>query len=221
MTRSIWEQSESVAKFAGRDPDLRLLELLDGFPVPEIVRVLDLGCAGGRNSEVLARRGFGLHALDASKAMVAHTRRRLQPILGEGEAARRVAHGRMDDLGAFAGGSFDLVAALGIYHCAASRGEWNSALAETARVLKGGGRLLVAIFTPETDLTGKGVRPVPGEPHLYDGLPSGRAFLVEAQALDAEMGRFGLAPEVPSRTVRVELAAGRRVVVNALYVKIG
>ena len=65
-------------------------------------------------------------------------------------------HGRMDDLGDFADGSFDLVVALGVYHCATRRGEWDSALAETARVLRVGGRLLVAIFTPETDLTGEG-----------------------------------------------------------------
>ncbi len=221
MTRSIWEQPESVAKFAGRDPDVRLLELLDDYGDPQGVRVLDLGCAGGRNSEVLARQGFDVHALDASRAMVAHTRRRLRPLLGERQADRRVKLGRMDDLGDFAGGCFDLVVALGIYHNANRRGEWDSALAETARVLKVGGRLLVANFTPQTDLTGKGVRRVPGEPHLYDGFPSGRSFLVDQETLDAEMGRFGLAAELPSRTVRVDTGVGRRVVVNALYAKTG
>ncbi len=217
----MWEEPESVAKFAARDPDVRLLELLDDVEDPGAVRVLDLGCAGGRNSEVLARRGFDLHALDGSRAMVAHTRSRLAPILGEEPAARRVRRGRMDDLGRFADACFELVVALGIYHCAASRAEWDSALAETARVLAGGGRLLVALFTPQTDLTGDGVRPVPGEPHLYDGLPSGRSFLVDQETLDAEMKRFGLVPLVPSRTVRVDFDSGRRVVVNALFRKAG
>ncbi len=217
----MWEAPESVAKFAARDPDVRLLELLDGYRDPGAVRVLDLGCAGGRNSEVLVRRGFDLHALDASRAMVAHTRSRLTAILGEEQAARRVRRGRMDDLSRFAEGDFELVVALGIYHCATSRAEWDAALAETARVLRPGGKLLVALFTPETDLTGGGIRPVPGEPHLYDDLPSGRAFLVDSSTLDAEMSRFALAPAVPSRTVEVELDKGRRVVVNALYRKTG
>ena len=150
---SMWDEADSVAKFAARDPDVRLLELLDDYEEPGRVRVLDLGCAGGRNCEVLARRGFDLYALDASRAMVAHTRKRLSAILGERQAARRVLHGRMDDTGEFADGSFDLVVALGVYHCASSRGEWDSALAETARVLKGGGKLLVAIFSPLTDLS--------------------------------------------------------------------
>ncbi len=219
MTESFWEDPQAVAKFAGRDPDVRLLELLDGYDDPAGVVVLDLACAGGRNSELLARRGFDLVALDASRAMVAHTRERLAPILGERQAARRVRQGRMDDLGRFAAASFDLVVALGIYHCATSQAEWDTTLAETARVLRPAGRVLVALFTPETDLTGDGVHPVPGEPHLYDGLPYGRAFLIAPDALDAEMGRFGLLPAVPSRTVRVELEAGRRVVVNALYRK--
>ena len=221
MNESIWEQPESVARFADRDPDVRLLEVLDGHGDPQGVRVLDLGCAGGRNSEVLARRGFDFQALDGSRAMVAHTRRRLRPMLGEQQASRRVRHGRMDALGDFADGSFDLVVALGVYHCATRRDEWDAALAETARVLKVGGRLLVAIFTPETDLTGEGLRSVPGEPHLYDGLPTGRSFLVDRSTLDAEMGRFGLATEVPSRTVRVDTGSGQRVVVNALYTKRG
>ncbi len=219
MTQSMWEEPESVAKFAARDPDVRLLEQLDGYEEPAAVRVLDLGCAGGRNSEVLARRGFDLQALDGSRAMVAHTRSRLAAVLGEEPVARRVRHGRMDDLSRFADASFDLVVALGIYHCAASRAEWDAALAETARVLRDGGRLLVALFTPGTDLTGKGIHQVPGEPYLYDGLPSGRAFLVDGPTLDAEMGRFGLIPTVPSRTVRVETGPGHRVVVNALYRK--
>ncbi len=140
-------------------------------------------------------------------------------MLGKRQAARRIKHGRMDNLGELDDGSFELVVALGIYHNAASRAEWDSALAETARVLKVGGRLLVANFTPETDLTGKGIRPVLGEPHLYDGLPSGRCFLVDQETLDAEMARFGFVADVPTRTVRVDTGSGRRVVVNALYTK--
>ncbi len=220
MSKSIWEEQDSVAKFARRDPDLHLMELIADSVDPGRVRVLDLGCAGGRNSEVLARRGFDFHALDASEAMVAHTRTRIAAILGSREAARRVRRGRMEDLSDFADASFDLVVALGVYHCATSRAAWDSALGETARVLKGGGRLLVALFTPQTDLTGNGIRPMPGEAHLYDGLPSGRSFLVDQATLDTEMRRFGLQPHVPGRTVRVETASGHRVTVNGLYRKL-
>ncbi|MGW8282257.1 MAG: hypothetical protein ACWGON_03050, partial [Gemmatimonadota bacterium] len=45
-----WERPEVVEKFAGREPDHRLVEWLSGRDDLEGLRVLDLGCAGGRNS---------------------------------------------------------------------------------------------------------------------------------------------------------------------------
>ncbi len=219
MSGEVWEEPASVARFAGRDPDVRLLEILDAVIEPPAVRVLDLGCAAGRNTAVLAARGFDFHALDGSRAMIDHTRGRVAAVLGAAEAERRVHHGRMDDLGRFAAGSFDLVVALGVFHCAASADEWHRAVAEAVRVLAAGGRLLVAVFTPETDLHGTGIHPVPGEPHVYSGFSSGRTFLLDREDLDRAMADHGLEPEVPSRTVRVALEKGRRVVVNALYRK--
>lgn len=217
---SIWEAEESVEKFAHRDPDVRLLEILDRWGTPARERVLDLGCAAGRNTVVLATRGFDFQALDSSRAMVAHTRKRVAAILGEREAELRVHHGRMDDLSDFADAAFDLVVALGIFHCASDSREWSRALDESARVLAPGGRLLVAVFTPETDLHGTGIHPVPGEPRVYSGFSSGRTYLVDAPTLDAEMADRSLEPAVPSKTVRVDLEKGRRVVVNALYRKL-
>jgi SAM-dependent methyltransferase len=217
---SFWDSPENVARFAARDPDVRLTELLPEYPDPAAVRVLDLGCAGGRNAVLLAEKGFDFEAVDASPAMVAKTRERVAAIRGTEEAARRVRLGRMDDLSFAADGRFDLVLALGLYHCAQSRAEWDRALSETARVVKPGGRLLVSVFTPETDLTGRGTRPVPGEPDLYEGFDSGRHFLVNAARLDRELARFGLQPLEPTRTARPKTEVGRRVSANGLYRKI-
>ena len=218
---SPWDSPESVEKFARREPDHRLVELLDAEPDPAAIRVLDLGCAAGRNAVELARRGFDLHAFDGSLPMIERTRERLAEFLGTAEARRRAHHGRMDDLGIFADGHFDLIVALGVFHCASRRPEWDAALAESTRVLAPGGRLLVSVFTPETDLHGTGIHPIPGEPHVYGGFSSGRTFLVDAETLDAEAAARGLRSVVPSRTVRVPLEKGRRVVVNALYQKDG
>lgn len=208
-----------MARFAAREPDVRLLEILDRVDEPAALRVLDLGCAAGRNTAVLAERGFDFHAVDGSRAMVEHTRGRVTDLLGSAEAERRVRHGRMDDLGRFADGSFDLVVALGVYHCAASGEEWHGAVAETSRILALCGGLLVSVFTPETDLHGRSIEPMPGEPNVYSGFSSGRTFLLHQDDLDRAMAGHGLEPVLPSRTVRVELEKGRRVVVNALYSK--
>jgi len=212
-----WNDPERVEQFAGRAPDHRLVTLIAQISDPAGTRVLDLGCAGGRNTELLAGQGFDVHALDAAEAMVTRTRERVAAVLGWEEARERVRRGRMDDLVSYGTGVFDLVVALGVHHSADSWAEWSRAADETARALKPGGRLLFNQFTPEVDLTGEGVLPVAGEPRVYEGFPAGRVVLLDAETLDAEWAARGLLPEVPSETVRVELETGRRVSVNALY----
>ncbi|MHC4470567.1 MAG: class I SAM-dependent methyltransferase, partial [Planctomycetota bacterium] len=210
-----WERRETVERFAGRDPDQRLTELIEEFPDPSDARVLDLGCAGGRNTVLLAERGFDFLAVDASQAMVDETRRRVADVLGRPEAARRTREGRMDRLEGVRSGSVDLVVALGVYHAAQGRAEWDRALAETARVLRPGGRALVAVHTDECDLDGKGLVPIEGETHVYRRR-SGRNFLVGAATLDREMARHGLLPIAATETVRRETdGGGLRVTANA------
>jgi SAM-dependent methyltransferase len=214
-----WEQSEQVERFAAREPDHRLAALAGDYADPGATRVLDIGCAGGRNTVFLAARGFDVHALDSSAAMVARTRARVAAEFGEA-AASRVRRGTMDDLSAFAAASFHLVVALGVYHQAQSRGEFRRALEETARVLAPGGRVLVANFEPRTDPGGGGLVAVPGEPGLYTGFRAdGAHTLLDAAELDREMGRVGLTPLVPTATVEVDTNPGRRVTVNGLYRK--
>lgn len=214
-----WERPEQVEKFAAREPDERLQDLLGEVDDRSALSVLDLGCAAGRNAVWLAAEGFDVWALDASSAMVEETRRRLTAVLDEEEARRRVLEGTMADLGAFADGSFDLVVALGVYHNAGSREEWDRALAETSRVLEPGGRLLVATFGPGTDLTGEGLEPLEGEGHLFRAGPDWTLYLVSAAELDREMSRHGLHPVVPTDTVEVKMDTGRRVTVNGMYRK--
>lgn len=220
MAGSFWDSAESVERFAAREPDARLRELVAEYLDASSIRVLDLGCAAGRNAVLLAEKGFDVEALDASSAMVAKTRERVAAILGAAEAQERVRVGRMDDLSSLADATLDLVVALGLYHCAQSRAEWDRALSETARVLKPGARLLVSVFTPETDLTGRGIRAIAGEPDVYEGFDSGgRHVLVDAAGLDRDLARFGLIPMEPTRTARPRVETGRRVSANGLYRK--
>lgn len=212
-----WNDPEVVRRFASRDADHRLLALLPTYAEPGTTRVLDLGCAGGRNAELLAESGFDLWAVDVAEAMVRHTRERVARSRGVEEAVRRVRTGRMTDLSEVAGRPFDLVVALGIYHQAQTEDEYFAALDETERVLAPAGRVLVSSFAPGTGLFDAPAPRVAGTRFVYGGLSGRTLCLRDRDGLDADFAARGLVPEVPSEVVTRELEDRRRVTVNALY----
>ena len=214
---SCWNEPEQVERFAVREPDHRLAALWEGVPDPAAVRVLDLGCAGGRNTEALAARGFDVQALDAAEAMVAHTRARLTPIVGADEAERRVVLGEMRDLSAWAAGAFDLVVALGVLHQAQDEEEWYASLAEIVRVLAPGGRVLVSNFAPGTGPVETPLALVPGTSFVHEGFRGDHLCLRRAADLDADFRSLGLEADVATAIVEREGDGRRRVTVNALY----
>jgi len=218
---SYWEQKEQVERFAGRDVDKRLVVLINDYPDPSSIRVLDLGCAGGRNAVVLAERGFDFHAIDASAAMVSKTKDRVAAIRGMEFAEQRVLQRTMDDLSFSSEGQFDLIIALGILHNARSDDEWNQTHSELNRVTRSGSRLLVSNFSSESNPTGEGLSKVTESRHVYEGFGAGRMYLMPADDLDEEFKRYGFVPEVPTETVKKPTENGFRVTVNGLYVKTG
>jgi SAM-dependent methyltransferase len=217
--RPFWERPEVVERFAAREPDRRLVSWLDARGDVGGLRVLDLGCAAGRNAVLLARRGCDLIAIDASEPMIRRTRARVAQAIGEREAHMRVRLGRMEFLAAFPDASFDLVVALGVHHNARTRSDYDRSLAETARVLRPGGELLVSNFAPGTELEDGPLEPVEGEPSVYAGHESGRHVLLDGTELDEELARHGLVPVAPTETVEAEGESFRRVTVNGLYRK--
>jgi SAM-dependent methyltransferase len=101
-------------------------------------RILDAGCGSGPLSAALRDRGAVITGLDSSAGMLELARRRLGP-----DADLRLA-----DLGQplpFGDGAFDdVVAALVLHYLE----DWTAPLAELRRVLRPGGRLIVAVDHP-------------------------------------------------------------------------
>ncbi|UUV32422.1 class I SAM-dependent methyltransferase [Amycolatopsis roodepoortensis] len=101
-------------------------------------RILDAGCGAGPLFEALRERGAIMTGFDSSAKMLELARRRL----GD-DAALQVA-----DIGAplpFPDGAFDDVIASLVLHYLE---DWTAPLAEIRRVLKPGGRLIMAVNHP-------------------------------------------------------------------------
>jgi SAM-dependent methyltransferase len=206
---AFWERPETVAWFAARPPDRRLVDLLAGHP--RGCRALDLGCAAGRHTVWLARAGFDVRALDASEAMVAHTRERLAGLLGHEEATARVHQGDMADLGAFAAGSFDLVIAIGVLPGAGSLVVWRRAVEEIGRVLRSGGELILTHFSPDPRTGDPPLEHLPAEPHLYRSRVDGRSLILLHRAeLDGYLAGHGFDPRSETAAVPATTMNGPR-----------
>ena len=124
-----------------------MLELL---PPVAGCRVLDAGCASGWYAATLAARGAFVTAIDASAAMIAHARDRLDPVWLDGENARvelRVAD--LEQPLAFAAdASFDGIVSSLVMHYLR---EWGPTLDEFRRILKPDGWLALSIHHPMAD----------------------------------------------------------------------
>jgi SAM-dependent methyltransferase len=109
---------------------------LDALGVGPELRLLDVGCGSGLALRIAADRGADVTGLDASEGLLEHARRRVpgaQLVQGEIEALP------------FADGSFDVVTGFNSFQYAARPA---AALAEAARVLADGGRLLYLNWAP-------------------------------------------------------------------------
>ncbi len=167
---AFWNRREMAVRMGDRPPDERLVALLNAEP--DVRRVLDVGCAGGRNTVLAAERGLDVHAFDAADAMVALTRERLEPIVGPDEARRRVRCATLEDEAAWRPASeapFDLVVALGVLQDLPDEPAVRAAIVRIEKALVPGGRVLVANFGPDSRPAGTPLVPVDGAPHVYLG----------------------------------------------------
>jgi SAM-dependent methyltransferase len=215
-----WDRPEMAARMGDRPADGRMVALLQEHP--DVRRVLDVGCAGGRNADWLAERGYDVWAFDAAATMVGATRDRVAAHLGRSEAQRRVRQAEVEDDAAWAPdgrGDFDLILALGVLQDLPDAATFRAALRHLAGALAPGGRVLVANFGPDSRPEGTPLQPIPGEAHAYLGFAKGgrRMTLPDPATLDRWFAEVGLRPEVPTAVAQRPTEAGTRTTINARY----
>ncbi len=200
-----WEAPAQVERFASLEPDNLLLELLTEHRNTDRLWALDLGCAGGRNTEALVRAGCQTVAIDLSVAMSGTTRDRLAQLGRSRTRPPIVIRSRFDKL-PVASGRFDLVVAIGIYIQANSDAELCAGLSETCRVLKPGGRVFVAMWSTQT--LPADARRVEGQRFVYASQPGERRCRLNQEELLDLMARTGMFPD-RSITTRHPIRDGR------------
>jgi len=219
---TFWNRREMAVRMGDRPPDERLVALLGAHP--EVRRILDLGCAGGRNTVFAAERGLDVHAFDAAEAMVALTRERLRPIVGPDEARRRVRLARLEDEEAWRPADdapFDLVLALGVLQDLTGDAAVRTAIGRIAGALVPGGRVLVANFGPDSRPAGTPLVPVDGAPHVFLGFAHDdrRMTLPGATTLEAWFEAAGLRTDAPTEVRTRPTDEGVRTTINARFRK--
>ncbi len=143
-----WNNPAIVSEFTGLQVPEYWTDYFTGITTPETIRVLDLGCGGGRNTYMLMSYGFDTYGCDLHLGMVSATREKVKGLIGHEEALLRIIQANMLKL-PYDNSSFDVVLANGVYHNTSSVEEFEAAITETVRILKPGGVLCLNVFTDE------------------------------------------------------------------------
>lgn len=212
--RAFWNSGEITNYFESKPPDPRIVEFLDQHEGSLTGAVaLDLGCGGGRHSELLASRGFDLHAVDVNLAMLETTKSRLEKNGLSGD----IRFGTILSI-PHESNKFDLVVTTGVLHQATSPEEYDVALSELARVTKPAGYVLLNIFTNKVwDETFSPLGASPYSVLTQEGLPM---TLLPSDDFNARMARNGFdLIESQGEEIKQE-NTGPRAVYRAVYQKL-
>lgn len=144
--RLFWNEEQMVAYFASKEPDFRIRRRLSCVSSPSNKRALDLGCGGGRHTELLCKMSFRIYASDLSAAMVETTKNRMRRYVGGQELDKNIVQASMQKL-PFSDRSFDVVVATGVLHQAKNYFDYYRALKELGRVCKKGCVVCLNVFT--------------------------------------------------------------------------
>ena len=197
-----WERLDTGLSRIEFASTLRLIERY--FPAEGAV--CDVGCGPGRYSVELARRGYRVTCFDLSAKLLERAQGAFASV---GINATTFIQGDARDLGVFEDESFDAALLLGpVYHMV-QRPDRSQALSEMVRILKPGGRAIVA-FLNAWGLIRTGVA---GFPHRFRNPAFLRSLLGETTFEDHERPRFTEChwsnPEIACKELR---GAGLRIV---------
>src|SRR3989338_1871203 len=133
--KNFWNKRSTIKWFKNYPYSEYWVSFFKSHQGKKTAKVLDLGCGGGRNIEMLINFGYDVYACDKYGGMVAQTRLRLRGMGIDLERAReRVMRQSMIKL-SYSNNYFDIILSHGVYHNATSMTEFEHSIAESSRVL--------------------------------------------------------------------------------------
>ncbi|MBY0309855.1 class I SAM-dependent methyltransferase [Patescibacteria group bacterium] len=143
QTFQFWNSRKNVQYFKDKPADPRIEKRLIEFRQNSATHVeaLDLGCGGGRHTELLVTLGFSTHAIDLNPQMLRCTKDRVG-----GNNIITLKRASIIKL-PFRNNFFDVVVTTGVLHQAKNITEYQLAICELSRVVKQGGLVCLNIFT--------------------------------------------------------------------------
>jgi len=147
-----WNDNNNVEYFKSKAADPIIVKYLDNIAGDSSeMNALDLGCGGGRHTELLCRKGWNTFSVDINLAMLQATTERVAQLCLK--KMPQVSTGEITAI-PFEDSFFDLVVTTGVLHQARSQKEYRQALSELSRVCKKDAVILLNIFTnSDTDPT--------------------------------------------------------------------
>lgn len=139
---NFWNDKDMVGYFASKPADPVVIKRLEKVLKLSEKTALDLGCGGGRHSELLAEMGYRLTSIDINPEMLEYTKKRL---LKKGLQAD-VLNMSIENL-SFKPESFDVIVSTGVLHQVRSVGAYKTLLKNLVIMLKPGGLLTLNLFT--------------------------------------------------------------------------
>lgn len=169
--QQFWNDEQMTAYFAAKPADPRVEERLRQIPDIQGKVALDLGCGGGRHTELLCQLGFDTYGCDVNPGMIGFTRNRIAGYYPNEDITHRVMYGSILTI-PFADETFDALITTGVLHQAKSLEEYRQAIHELVRVMKRCGVVTLNIFT--NAVWDDSYTPIEGHPYTVitrEGLP--------------------------------------------------
>ena len=215
MGKFFWHKDKVVQEFAKDKPSIPLARFLNSLSGHKSKTILDAGCGGGRNTELIFRKGFDFYACDSSSAMVKQTKYRMNQISPESRLNGKITKAPFIKF-PYKNQFFDVVVSNGVFHNATSVSMLDAGIKEAYRVLKKKGKIYVNMFYENRNTTNVKKTKIPQLFMTNSGLKM--TLLTSRDILNLfENAGFKLCSRV--KVYRKELNVGVRGVFRAIFTK--